>query len=314
MSNTDVVAEQLDLKLLRYFVVLLEEQSVSRAAARLDVTQSALSHALRRLRNLLDDPLVMRSSGRMKATERALELQQIALAILHDVDRMVSKPLDFDPASSSVKFLMTSTLSFDWLLMPLLVERMRREAPCTTLETWSPNSELGDIWIEYGKIDFRLGWVPHPSPELRFQTLYTDHCVCIARHGHPRLEGRITFEQFLRFSHVRVANARRVNHYVDQALNALGASELHIPFIAHSYDAVMQSVARTDLIAVVPSRIVGASADALGIQVLNPPFELPEMPVAVYWHERTHAKPSHRWFRRLIADIARQHEASRVPL
>lgn len=298
--------EQLDLRLVRYFAVLMEEQNVSRAAERLDISQSALSHALARLRVALGDPLVVRSGTSMVATRRALELAPIASAILRDLDRMLPSFEVFDPPTARTRFVMSSTWYLDDLLMPLLVARLQRDAPGVSLETWPPNSQRGDDWIANGEIDFRLGWVPEPAPELRFQGLYVDRCVVVARQGHPLLEQRLTLEQFLAAGHLRLAPARRVNQLVQQALMALNIPELQPAFVAHSHHAALGTIAKSDLIAILPARIVDANAMRLGLQKRDPPFTLPEMPVAVYWHERTHMLDSHRWFRRLLASVARQ--------
>jgi DNA-binding transcriptional LysR family regulator len=303
-SNNGV--ERLDVKLIRYFLVLVEERNVSRAAERLDISQSALSHALGRLRQALGDLLVVRTGGRMEATPRALELVPIAARILRDLDRMVAQPESFDPAIAATRFVMSSTWYFDELLMPLLVERLQREAPRVALETWPPNSERGDEWIENGEIDFRLGWVPEPASELRFQTLYVDRCIGIARLGHPDAAPKLTLERYLRSAHVRLAPARRVNHFVQQALQALGVPAPPTAFVSHNHHAVMETVARTDLMCVLPLRIVQASAARLNLQMMELPFALPEMPVGVYWHERTHALASHRWFRAVLAEVSRR--------
>lgn len=302
MENIDGV----EVFLLRCFAALMAERSVSRAADALDTSQPAVSKALARLRTLFADPLLIRAHARMVPTNRALELEEPVRRILADLAAVIEAPRAFDPKTAEVTFRLTASETVEHLVFPGLIERLQKTAPGIRIEARHPSRDHALRWLETGEIDFRIGWLERPPPTLHSATLYRDRLVCLARNGHPEINGGITLEQYLALPHARleVAPHGMSGRAIDAAVARLGTT-LRIGMLAQNYGTVMQTVARSNLLATVSERMLKGSAAQLGLQVLDPPLKLPEIRINMFWHERTHKDPRHRWFRQQISAVAR---------
>ncbi len=296
-----------DFRLLRCFAALMTERSVSRAALRLELSQPAVSHALARLRRLFDDPLLLKGQGRMTPTARALELEGEVRALLGAAERLRARPAEFAPATARQRFNVMSPEFVEYLLAPRLAADLETRAPGIDVAFRSSAPEHAAAWLESGEIDLRLGWLPDPPPSLRMKLLFRDPLVCIVRRGHPRLKGRISAAQYLDAAHVRVEQPRtRVSTgAVDAAVAALGG-RLRIALQVQNAYALAHAVAQSNLLSTMPQRLARAMAAHHPLQVLSLPLEVPDARIAMYWHERTHKQPAQRWFRQLLAEIARE--------
>lgn len=194
---------RLDLNLLVALEALLEEGSVSRAAERLFITQSAMSKTLGRLRTLFDDPLFIRKGAGMVPTPRAEQLGQQLPRVLHSVQEMLA-PLDFDPLSYSGQFNLLIHGHMGLWLIPLLVERLGETAPRIRLSALTRVDKPFDA-LDSGKLDFIFQAELHAYPsDLRLTTLGFAPPLLLARKGHP-LEGRqLTWEEVLTYPHVQL--------------------------------------------------------------------------------------------------------------
>jgi len=293
-----------DIRLLACFDALIAERSVSRAAVRLGMSQPTLSHALGRLRTLFDDPLLIKAQGRMIPTARALELQAEVQDVLARTERLVHRAGPFNPATARMEFTIMAAEYVEYLHGAQLVERLQRTAPGIDVQFHSPDREHALTLLERGEIDFRVGhWPKPPAQTLRFKTLFRDRIVCIVRASHPQIRGRVNLEQFLTMPHARIKT-----HRISIAMEALDHAvaskhgKLRVALQVHNEFALSQVVSRTDLIACIPERISRKLAEKFPLQVMPLPLTLPDSPLALYWHERTHHQPSHRWFREILAD------------
>lgn len=295
-----------DFRLLRCFVTLMAERSVSKAAARLELSQPAMSHALGRLRRLFDDPLLLKGHGRMTPTARALELETEVRTLLTGAERLVRRPAEFAPATTRARFVVMSPEFVEYLLAPRLVAHVEAHAPGIDIAFRTSDPQHAPDWFESGEIDIRLGWLPDPPPLLRVKLLFRDPLVCIARRNHPQLKGRITAAQYLEASHARVERPRTQvsTGAVDVAVAGIGG-RLRIALQAQNAFTLANAVAQSSLISTVPERLARAMAAHLPLQILPLPLDVPDARIAMYWHERTHKQPAHRWFRQLLADAAR---------
>jgi len=297
---------KMDFQLLRAFDALIGEHGVSRAAQRVQISQPAMSHALARLRVLFDDPLLVRSQGGMVPTRRALELQVPVRRVLMDIDRITFKPKAFNPRTSQAHFVLTATEYAEYVLVPALIGRLQREAPNVHLDVRAPSPERAVEWLEKGEIDFRVGWITAPQLALRSKLLFRDCFVCLARKGHPDVHGTLSLEQYFAASHVqpRFTRPSTSGQVIDDAVAAY-RRKMNVALVVQSFLSVAHTVAQTDLIATVPDRLARTLTGPLLLQNLKVPLDLPELRMGVYWHERTHQDPAHRWFRRLLGDVAR---------
>lgn len=307
MSEIDKMNSEknFDLQLLRCFEALLSERSVSRAAVKLDLSQPTMSHALARLRQLFDDPLLTRGQGGMTPTSRAITLQPQVREALSVAYRLVEKRTRFQPAESRMEFTVMTAEYVEYLLLPRLIARLSQEAPSIRVTFRSAQPDRALEWLERGELDFRLGWWPESAPALRVKRLMRDPLVCVARQGHPLLAGAITEEQFIGIPHVvqneRMRSARRA---IDQAVRTRHR-QLQVQFKVQDALALCNVVAHSDLIGTLPERFARALAEKFPLQVLPVPIAIAEIRQAMYWHERTHNEPSHQWFRQIISELAK---------
>lgn len=314
----------LELSSLRLLVVLVRERSVTRAAEHLGLSQPAVSHALATLRRHFDDALLVRSSHGMLPTHRALELAEAAAGVVEAADRLVHPPQGFDPTSERCAFVITTPEFVERELAPPLLERLQREAPGVAIEMRAPNPDLSRAWLESGEVDFRIAWIQDPWPESRFARLPDDGLVCLVREGHPRVGRQLRLDDFFSLQHVRPFSALRphalqegkgsvsLEQYMGNLHPLRGIAARHakrriqIAMVVQSFSAIQRLVSQSDAIATVTERLAHTADPRLRLRILRPPLPLPPLRGALYWHERTHTSPRHRWFRRLLLQVAQQ--------
>ncbi len=291
-----------DLNLLLAFEALLEERSVTRAAARLGLTQSALSHALGRLREHLGDPLFVRGPTGMVPTPRADALAgpvQEALTTIRGA--LDARP--FDPATARGVVRVETTDYTAFVLVPALTARLRAEAPGLDLHVSTTPSD-GLTELASGTVDVVITrpLVGDVRGGLYQQVLLEDHFECVLRAGHPAAD-RLDLDAFLAWPHVLVAPRGQTGGVVDTALAARGLTRRVAVLLPH-FLVAPHIVAASDAIVTLASRVARRVAAPLGLVLRPPPLELPGFAMAMVWHERTHRDPAARWVRARVAEIA----------
>lgn len=297
--------QKFDMALMECFEALMTERSVSRAAEHLHMSQPAMSHALGRLRRMFDDELLLRGRGYMTPTNRAIELEPEVRDLVAASKRITRKVPAFDPATGRMRFSVTAPEFLEFLLVPRLTRRLQQEAPAIDLEFRASDPKRSLEWLERGEIDFRLGWWPDPPESLRHKLIFRDPLVCIARKGHADIRGNISTERFVKAAHVRVQRPRTglTTQAVDRAVHLLHR-KLRVALQVQNALALSNAVTKSNLIATVPNRLAQALAQVFPLQVLALPLNVPDVPIALYWHERTHKQAAHRWFRHVLAETA----------
>lgn len=294
----------IDLNLVLALDALLAERHVTRAAARLGVTQPAASHALARLRDVLGDPLLVRGpGGAMAPTPRATQLAPQIHKLLGELAGVL-RGAAFDPATARRTFRICTTDYVELVLLPRLVERIARLAP--GIDLWVHSfAEWGDEELATGALDVVIGLPrgaarPAGSYEKR---LFDERFACIVRDGHPLARSRLTLARYCAAQHLLVTPRGTPGSLVDDALTAQGKTRRVALAVPH-FLVVPHIVAGSDLIATLARRIAAPLAAPLGLAVLPPPVALPKFAIALAWHERNHHDPPHRWFRDQIAAVA----------
>jgi len=287
----------LDLNLLRTLNVLLAEQNVSKSADRLHLSQPSVSVQLAKLREIFKDPLLLPGPRGMRPTARADSLREPLSNALDALSRVISPSQAFDPASASVTWKVAATdYSEDTVLLPAL-HALREQAPGTRLSVVQLASRTLAKQCEVGEIDLAFHTADEAPEGLHQRSLFTEKYVLVSRPGHPRLKRRMTLAQFCRLDHVIVSpDGGGFAGVTDVALARLNMQRRVVLSVPH-FTFVRDVVLRTDLVALLPSRLVGTSTELL---VLPPPIEIPGYEMLMLWHERSHRDPSHRWLRELI--------------
>jgi DNA-binding transcriptional LysR family regulator len=297
-----------DLNLLVVFDTLIAERNVTRAAMRNGLSQPAVSKALNRLRSLFDDPLFVRHDRAMEPTARALELAGPIHGALADISRTLKLPLAFDPATASATIRIATIDLYHTSLLPCLIQYLRRHAPLIDLQVRANDCSRLHELLAAGEIDIAFAPLGTRASGLCAEPLWTDHLVTLVGKDNP-LREPMTIEAYaaaphlVDAGHVQVSPQGVGTSVVDAILAARGLRR-RIALVLPSSAGVPFVVAKTDLVATLPSRIVTGLAAVPDVRVLTPP--LPEIEVSphMFWHRRTNDDPLQMWLRAAIRDIA----------
>lgn len=299
MKQIDLSA--IDLNLLVALDALLREGSVTRAARRCGVGQSAMSHSLRRLRELLGDPVLVRDGRRMLPTPRAAALAGPLSRVLADVQRLITHRAAFDPATSTRRF---SVVCPDLIaaVLPALLEALGARAPGIDLVVRPPRGSVSAV-LRDGGDDLGLGAAPDDGAGLMQQALGAVRWAVLMRADHPAADDW-GLERWLASPHVVVGTDSAGPGVVERALKAAGL-ERRVGLVTPSFLTGPLVAARTDFFFTAPAPFVGELAEALGLTVRPAPVELPAVPVVMTWPERLHADDGHRWLRAVVGEVLR---------
>ena len=306
---------RIDLNLLVYLDVLLRERNVTKSAAQLSITQPAMSNGLRRLRDLFDDPLLIRTSEGMTPTKRALELQPQVRDILANIDKAVQPQKDFEALTATTVFrIMASDYAESTLITPLLNE-LSIKAPGISLDILTPSDvRLQDA--EQGKVDMLLNRFDEMPQSFHQLTVWEDDFSCLLSVDNPLL-ANFNLDNYLAGRHVWVSkigmgagvgmsprDAPRVGR-VDASLKKLGKARDIAIFTRH-YQVAAQLAQQPDLIVTIPSRLARQQLSNGRVALRRPPFEIPNFELKMAWSPLLQHNPVHQWVRNLMAEVARR--------
>ncbi len=298
----------LDLNLLVALDALLEERNVTRAAERTGVTQSAMSHALARLRMLVGDTLLVRGKSGMVATARAEALALPIRRALEGIVVALESPKPFEPETAHLSIRIATSDYGELVLLPKLVRRLEREAPHIDLRLIPHSGDSVGPLVE-GAVDLIISPVrPDDGAHgVLAKKLFDESFVCIVRRGHPLAKKKLTLARFAAASHALIAPRGREGSLADDSLARLGLSRRVAVTLPH-FLVAPHVVAESDLVLVLAARVASQLATPLGLVVLVPPRELglTGFRMSALWHERTQHDPAHRWVRELFTDVAKQ--------
>jgi DNA-binding transcriptional LysR family regulator len=284
-----------DLNLMRALDVLLREGAVGRAAVQLGLSQPAMSHALRRLRDALGDPLLVRVGAKMELTPRALSLREPVAEALTRARRLL-EPARFDPATSRRRFVVMMPDLVASLIAPDLTERVAREAPdvCVEITPWRGTTLLTEEFLR--SLDAITTNRGDAFPGFHRRTLYRDCDVVVVRRGHPMAARLSRAEVFLNARHVAVVGRGETADQIDEWLATLGVRR-KTTLVAPSYLQALHIVARSDLVAFVPRRLVASLANRLDLKAVKPPFDPGIDEQFLFYPVTAERDPGARWFR-----------------
>jgi DNA-binding transcriptional LysR family regulator len=292
----------LDLNLLVALDALLKEASVSRAAMRIGLSQPAASHALQRLRDVIGDPLLVRTGARMELTPRAQALRG-PLAQALDQVRALFMPDEFDARRSERHFrLMMPDLAVE-LLMPPLMEKVTKQAPRVTIDV-VPWRGPAIFHAEFARtIDLVIS-IGDAFKGFHRQRLYTDSDALAVRRNHPAGAKLKKREAFLAARHVAVVIRGQNEDLIDTWLRSKGI-ERRIALVVPGYIEALHVTARTDLVAFVPRRLIAALERQLSLKTITPPFDPGVDEQHMFYPTRAQFDPGSIWLRKLMLETGR---------
>jgi DNA-binding transcriptional LysR family regulator len=289
------------LNLLRVFDAVLHERGVTAAAARMGLTQPAVSNALARLRVVFGDPLFVRTAAGMDATPFARELAQPVRQALALLESALAHGPGFDPATSTraFRFYMSDVGQVEFL--PPLVERTQRSAPGVRLEAMGLNVEELGAALAAGALDVAVGFLPGLGAPVQRQALFRDPYACLMRADHPAAQGSLTRKKFVEASHALVSY-RGGHRVIEEALERAGLARRIALRVPH-FTVMPMVLERSDLLLTLPGRVARVYERRGNLTSRPLPIPIPPAEVAVHWHERFEADAGNRWLRALVVEL-----------
>ena len=291
--------EAIDLNLLVVLRALLTERHVTRAAARVGLSQSATSHALGRLRELYGDPLLVRSGRTLELTPRAQRLLPALERGLSDLKVAIDGEPEFEPATARGTFTLGMADYIQAVVLGPLLRALESEAPNVDLAMLNlPNLEAQ---ADAGAIDLGFSLSGRPMPmSLSSQELFDDGFLCLVRQGHPKVGKKLSLEQYLSLRHVVIAPSGTSGSLVDTELERRGFAR-RVALRISNFLVAPVVVRDTDFISTMPKRLALQLASPYGLRLLPAPIELPKFGMSLIWHPRLDHEPAQRWLRELVA-------------
>lgn len=308
MSRPD---DPFDTYLLRVFSILMRERSVSRTATRMNQSQPAISTALKRLREIFGDPLLVKDKQRMVPTERALQLEVSARVVLGEIDVLLAPGTAFEPATTKQVFRVGTP---DYLAPPLMaavVNYMRGTAPNARLllQPLGPDYDFEEALAE-GELDVVIGNWPQPPEHLRTTLLLEDEIVCLVDRDHP-LAGGMKVADYLQGAHVvPLLYSMTQRGVVETSLAAQRMARTAAVTVPY-FGMAPHLLPGTDLIFTTSRHFAQHHAAMLPLAIVPSPIDFPPMRFYQLWHGRTQHAPGHLWFRSLLSAVVRTAGATR---
>lgn len=291
-----------DMNLLVVLRALLSERHVTRASARVGLSQSATSHALSRLREMFDDPLLVRSGRALSLTPRAARLLPALDRGLGELERAVAEEPEFEPSTARRTFNIGMSDYLQALIMGPLLRQTAALAPGVDLSVVVfPN--LQEL-VESGAMDLALSVAGHKTRTLSREALFDERFVCMVRRDHPQIRKPPSLEKYLAQRHVVVAPTGTPGSLVDSALARRGL-ERRIALRVTNFLIAPVVVCETDFVNTMPARLARQLARIYPLRLVPPPLELPRFEYCMLWHPRHDHDPAQRWLRELVAGVSK---------
>lgn len=297
--------DKIDLHLIRVLHTVLTERSVSRAALRLGMHQPAVSAALRRLRELAGDPLLVRSGAQMQPTEVGLRMMQPAADILRAAEGLFSDARHFDPRTSTRTFRIAASDYLDPLFLPRLIAAIKLEAPNCPVDILSLSADAHyEGQLAQGEVDVVIGNWPQPPQGLHMARLFEDEVVCLVSPKHPAVRRGWDVQQWLEAEHIAPTptypGARGV---IDEQLAGMGLQRQISARCAH-FSLIPDMVASSLLVLTSGRLFCERFCERLPLVILPSPVEFPPLVYYQLWHARSHAGAATRWLRETVRNVA----------
>jgi len=297
--------DKIDLHLIRVLNTVLTERSVSRAAIRLGMYQPAVSAALKRLRELAGDPLLVRSGAGMVPTDAGLRMIDPSARILRAAEVLFSDARGFDPATASHTFSLACSDYMDPLFLPQLVAQIKNLAPLCHVDIHPLSGESNyRTRLAQGDVDIVVGNWPAPPDDLHMARLFGDEVVCLVAKDHPAVRRGWDSASWLTAEHVAPTPTHPgAKGVIDDHLDKLGLQR-NISVRCPHFGLIPAMVASSLLVLTTGRQYCERYTATLPLQILPCPVDFPRMMYYQLWHERTHASASAKWLRDRVKTVA----------
>ena len=305
--------DSMDVHLLRVLHAVLTECSVTKAALTLNQSQPAVSTALRRLRDITGDQLLVRSRNGMTPTERGAALLEPVKLALAQIEAIAVKQVRFDPAKSRRVFNIATPDYLNSVILGEVVARLRKFAPHSQVvfHSLGPDTDFTQA-LEAGELDVVIGNWPQPPELLRMTSLFEDELVCVMRRDHPFANRPLTTERYLEAEHLAPT---------PYSVGRRGVIDLHlareritrnvVAYVPY-FCLVPYLLLQTDMIFTGPRVFAEHFAKLMPLAIAEVPIDFPKMSFYLLWHDRSHTSEECRWFREQIVSVARKSQDTKL--
>lgn len=290
---------RIDLNLLVVFHALYENRHVTRAASHLRISQPALSHSLKRLRDTLDDDVFVKTPKGMVPTNRANTLAPIIKNLLERIDQTVLKGKTWNLSSEKRIFRIQSTDLIEHLLLPKLIEALQVEATATSVAFTTARFSLPKEDLETGVLDLAIAGFFGDLPAGFFrQKVFSDVFQVAVRSKHPRLgkKTKLSIEDLKSENHLIIAPGGELSGHIDRVLSKMGSSRRIIAGLS-TFMGSGSILAETDCVLFGPSIMFRSFSNQLNLKAFTSPIDLPHLQIIQVWHDRNHHDSHHKWLR-----------------
>ncbi len=293
-----------ELNLIPIFVAIYEEQNLSRAANRMDISQPAVSKALARLRDIYDEPLFHRTTSGVEPTTFAIDIYPAMAAALKNFTSTLSASRDFDPKTSGRVFSIACVSPASYEMMPRVMQLISQVAPGIALEVHPLFTEDYESDLRLQRHDVIIDMTPKGRTMLKHEVISREELVVVCRKDHPAIDDTIDMEQFLSLEHVVVSrwHARKSllssEHYSD-------LEKRKIIYRAAGVVEMLPVIEGSDAIGMLPISSVHCFSEKYDVKTLPLPFELEDLDMCMIWHPSRTNEPSHKWLRAKIKAAAK---------
>jgi len=290
-----------DLNLLVIFRAIMNRGSIAGAAEEIGLSPSAVSHALARLRLMLNDELFFRTADGVSPTDRAREINADIERGLGFISTAISLQHQFVPAEAERVFTMQVADYVAGFLLPRLAERLQVEAPAVSIDILPFSISPESVW---DRVDMQVRLTPgRLQPEIvRSQRLLADEIVVLMRRDHPQADAPMTAELYAQLPHVKLSQSATGTTVIDDALTARGL-ERHMAMTVASWFEIPDIVSNSDLIAIAPRRLVSLDPRLSKLRATPLPLEEVVFSFDLCWDLRTEREPGQKWLRKVVSDV-----------
>lgn len=295
-----------DLNLMVAFDALVIEGNVTRAAARVGISQPAMSRSLRHLRELFGDELFARKSDGMVPTPRAIELARQIRPSLESIAAALGERVEFDPAEATRRFVFAMPDMAATVVLPNILKLVQERAPLVEISVVNAGNSESISRVMNGQAEFGFGVYEYLPPKVGSHNLMPLKEICIADPANPVLARHgMSMETFLQLPHIAISMDRDRDRGipVETLLNTMGVQR-HIALTTPFFDSVPRLVLGTPLVAIVVERLLDQLAEAQCVARYEIPFQTTTLMAKLIWHQRAEEDPGHIWMRNLIAEAA----------
>lgn len=291
---------KLDLNLFNVFAVIYAEGSLTKAAERLNLTQPAISHALAKLRDRLDDPLFIRHGHRMVPTPLAQNLLPDIQQAISQLNTALQRAKAFDPLTAEKTFRIAMRDIMEATLLPPLIETLAEQAPNLTLASVRIDRKETEAKLASGELDFVIDILLPTGPSIQHQPLIEDGLTIVFNEHHTSLKQRVSEKQYLDAKHILVSTRPTGPGLADYAINQLGVNR-DIGLRCQHYFAAANIVQKTDLLLTMPTRYAKHLCNQFdGLKSAPCPFPTDDIHIHLYWHESREHDEANKWLRQVL--------------